>query len=174
VAPLIGKLAQHPWAQAFLALPSPRRLLILRVSAGCFGALVLVLLLVLVWPRNLPLVIRSEPDQAEVLRDGESLGTTPVLLELKRGTLVKLTVRKSGFEESAQEFTVGAEKVVLVTLEAASGGSKPGRGKKAPPKPADDGADDGGDGAGGDAGKGDGSDDAKKKKKKKKKKVVVF
>lgn len=172
---LLEKLSAMPMAQAFLALPAPRRLLILRAGAAGFGAFVLLLLVVLLWPRKMPIIVRSDPDQAEVLRDGESLGTTPIVLELKKGVGAKLTLRKEGYEEVVQEVEGGGEKVVLVTLEekgSGGGGGKTGTTKKAGGTEAneDDGSDDGDDGKGE-----SGGDPVKKKKKKKKtKKAVIF
>jgi serine/threonine protein kinase len=176
---LMARLGSTGLGRAFLALPQPRRLLILRASAGGFAGLVLVLLVVLLWPRKTPIIVRSDPDQAEVLRDGESLGTTPVVVELKKGAAAKLTLRKEGYEDAVQEIEGGGEKVVLVTLEEkGSGGSKPASPKKATPSGGNDTTDEGEGDEGTDDGKGEtGSDGVKKKRKKKKsgtKKAIIF
>jgi hypothetical protein len=178
--PLLSRLMSSRLAQNFLALPPPRRLLILRASAAGFGALVLVLLLVLLWPRKLPIIVRSDPDQAEVFRDGESLGSTPIVLELKKGVGVTLTLRKEGYEDTTQDVEGGGEKVVLVTLEEKGSAGSP---KRTPPKKSPNGngdkpetaAEDEGSDEGSDDGKDDGKGDGvKKKKKKKKKKSIIF
>lgn len=165
---LLGRLASQPWAQKFMALPPDRRLLILRGVAGGVGALVLLLLVILLWPGPRVVVVRSTPDQAEVLRGDVSLGTTPLVVEVPRGESLTLSLRKEGFDEAKQEISGKSEKVVWVKLPEQAP-SKPIPEKKPVTKPAPD--DDGGeDGDGGGAT----SDDSKKKKKKKKKKVVVF
>ena len=201
---LAGGAAGPRLSQRFLALPAERRLMILRAGAGGIALVAVLLLVILLWPGNPPLIIRSDPDQAEVLRDGESLGTTPIVLDIKKGAHAKLTLRKAGFADTEQEVVGGGEKVVLVSLEAKGSGkpspsSKPSTGagatgvpkkqpKASPTAPTApsaptapttptgaDGADEGTENAGGETTPGDGSgEETKKKKKKKKKKVVVF
>jgi hypothetical protein len=178
LTPILGKVATQKWFQRFLAMPSGRRLQLLRLSAGGFGFLALLLLLLLLWPRSVPVIVRSDPDQAEVLRNGESLGTTPLVVELKKGVRAKLILRKEGYVDAEQDVEGGGEKVVLVSLSEKSS-SKPSAVKK-PVKPAVTPDDDGGEETGDSAGPGEGSksdgtgEEIKKKKRKKKKKVVVF
>lgn len=167
LAPHLNRLAMHPWAQRFMELPPPRRLQILRGAAIGLGSLVLLLFVILLWPGPRVVILRSSPDQAEVLRGDVSLGTTPLVIELKRGEKQTLTLRKEGFDDAAQDLGPDSEKVVLVKM-AESAPEKPSSPDKKPstrPGSDDDSGDDSGDGS---------SDEPKKKKKKKKKKVVVF
>lgn len=174
LAPHLNRLAMQPWVQRFLDLPPPRRLVILRGCAIGLGSLVFLLLLILLWPGPRIVIVRSTPDTAEVLRGETSLGNTPIIVELKRGETQSLTLRKEGYEDTAQDIGPDSEKVVMVKLSESSpskpdtGQSGNGGGKKPTTKPSSD--DDGGE-EGDNSG---GSDEPKKKKKKKKKKVVVF
>ncbi len=126
LVPLLGRFAKQKWVQDFLTLPPARRLRVLRVSAAAFGCAVLLLLLLLLWPHRVPIIVRSNPDQAEVFRNGESLGKTPLVIEIQKGAEEKLVLRKSGYEETTQEIKGGGEKVVLVTLEETGSGKPAG------------------------------------------------
>jgi serine/threonine protein kinase len=170
LAPHLNKLAMQPWAQRFLDLPPQRRLAILRGCAIGLGSLVFLLLVILLWPGPRVVIVRSIPDTAEVLRGETSLGNTPIIIELRRGETQTLTLRKEGFEDTAQDVGPDSEKVVMVKLSEPTP-TKPdgntGSGKKPVTKPTPD-------DEGGEDGDSNGSDEPKKKKKKKKKKVVVF
>jgi len=62
--------------------------------------------------------VRSEPDGAEVWRDGRRVGVTPLTLELRADAAsVRVTLRKRGFEESEAMLAPGSEGA-LVTLRA--------------------------------------------------------
>lgn len=59
----------------------------------------------------------SDPDGAEVIIDGQSLGTTPVTLELDRSTTHQVVIKKDGAEKSyVLQNKVGAGWVVLDVL----------------------------------------------------------
>ena len=168
LTPHLNRLAMHPLAQRFMDLPPPRRLMILRGCALAVGSLVLLLFVILLWPGPRVVILRSTPDQAEVLRGDVALGTTPLVIELKRGEKQTLTLRKEGFDEASQELGPDSEKVVLVKMTEAAPEKPADPGKKPAARPAEDDSSEDENGAAS-------SDDAgKKKKKKKKKKVVVF
>lgn len=169
LTPYLNRLAMQPWAQRFIELPPPRRLMILRGCAAAFGSLVLLLLIILLWPGPRVVILRSTPDQAEVMRGDVSLGTTPLVVELKRGEKQTLTLRKEGFDDLSHELGPDSEKVVLVKMTESPPEKTADPGKKPVVRPSgeDDSSDD-------ENGGGSSDDPSKKKKKKKKKKVVVF
>jgi len=164
--PILHRVVEWRWSQAFLALPPHRRLVFLRACAAGCGALVLVLLLLLLWPRSVFIVVRSEPEHAEVVRDGQALGTTPFTIELRKGSTIKVVLRKAGYVDAPQEVRGGGEKSVLVTL-AAQPPKEPEKPAAAAAPPVSD-----------DTAKPESGDDdkkeGKKKKKRRKKKTAAF
>ena len=124
----------QPWPRT---LPLPRRLLIVRLGAAALaGVIALLLLLLLLPPRRATIIVRSDPDQAAVSSDGQSLGETPITVELKRHALLKLTLRKEGYEEAEEEISAEGEHVVLIKLNQKSTDAAPS--PAAPSGPGDD------------------------------------
>ena len=114
---LLEKLAASPWAQRFMTLPPPRRLLFLQGAASGFGALVLVLMVLLLWPKPAPYIIRSIPDEAQVLRDGEVLGVTPLVLPAKKSELpLKLVLSRTDHQDVTIEITQDSDRLVWGTF----------------------------------------------------------
>jgi hypothetical protein len=113
--------------QKFLALPLRRRLLIVRLgAAGLAGVIALLLLLLLLPPRRTTIIVRSYPDQAAVSSDGRSLGETPITVELKRHAVLKITLRKEGYEDAEEEISAEGEHVVVIKLNQQSAAAEPG------------------------------------------------
>jgi serine/threonine-protein kinase len=65
---------------------------------------------------SLPVAIAVEPIDAEVLRDGSSLGTSPVVVEVPAGKIVELLVNRSGYV-SQRLVLDGKQPKLMVRLE---------------------------------------------------------
>jgi eukaryotic-like serine/threonine-protein kinase len=69
-----------------------------------------------------PVAIAVEPIDAEVYRDGQSLGTSPVVVEVPDGQVVSLEARRSGYV--TQKLTLdGKESKLMVRLDRERGGA---------------------------------------------------
>ncbi len=80
------------------------------------------------------LQVLSRPPDAEVYIDGNLVGRTPHKLAHKRGILVRVEVRKRGFEPYYEELTPDSSQTLDVKLEK-SGHSSGGNGKTRRPEP---------------------------------------
>jgi hypothetical protein len=67
-----------------------------------------------------PVAIAVEPPDAEIFREGKSLGVSPVVVEVPRGSAVAVDVKRSGYV-TQQFFVDGKEPHLLVRLDKASG-----------------------------------------------------
>ncbi len=68
--------------------------------------------------------IESEPSGAEVLREGEVLGTTPLEVELEAGTSLRIELRRRGFQPLVETLSEASPPVVRLRLSRRS--STPG------------------------------------------------
>jgi serine/threonine-protein kinase len=100
-----------------------------RSGSGGTVALVIILIMVLLGggaaaayffvlkPKIEPLVVTSDPVGAQVYRDGQQLGKTPLVLQLPRGTgSIDLTFKKDGFFETKQSLTPGKDPAIVIKL----------------------------------------------------------
>jgi hypothetical protein len=111
------RLRALPPVQKFLMLPLPRRLFLVRVGAAVFAGLIaLLFLLLLLPPRHATIIVRSDPDQAAISSEGQSLGETPITVELKRNAVLKIALHKDGYEDADEEISADGEHVVLIKL----------------------------------------------------------
>ncbi|HEX4477525.1 MAG TPA: serine/threonine-protein kinase [Polyangiaceae bacterium] len=71
-------------------------------------------------PATTPVAMDVEPDDAEVFRDGTSLGTSPVIVEVPNGKSVDVEVRRDGY--ATQRITLdGTQQKLKVRLEKVPG-----------------------------------------------------
>ena len=102
--------------QKFMALPGPQRLLIVRALAGVMAMVLALLLLLLLLPGKQRVVVRSDPDQAEVMLNGKMLGQTPLILQIKKGSSITVVIHKDGYEDSEEVIASDGERGVLISL----------------------------------------------------------
>jgi serine/threonine-protein kinase len=86
-------------------------------------------------PASAPVAIAVEPIDAEVFRDGSSLGTSPIVVEVPGGKLVELVVKRSGY--ASQRIVLdGKQPKLMVRLErekSAATGARPRPAAARPP-----------------------------------------
>jgi len=86
-------------------------------------------------PASAPVAIAVEPIDAEVFRDGASLGTSPIVVEVPEGKLVELMVKRSGY--ASQRIVLdGKQPKLMVRLEReknAATGARPRPAAARPP-----------------------------------------
>ena len=75
---------------------------------------------------SLPVAIAVEPIDAEVLRDGTSLGTSPIVVEVPAGKLVELDVKRPGYV-SQRIVLDGKQPKLMVRLDREKPAASPGR-----------------------------------------------
>jgi hypothetical protein len=81
------------------------------------------------------LQVVSQPAGAEVYIDGNLVSKTPYKFPHKRGTLVRIEVRKRGFDPYYEELEPDADKLIDIKLEKAGRHKKGGEPKKPEGKP---------------------------------------
>ncbi len=116
----LDKLKSLPPVQRFLALPAKQRTVMLGAGGGVLALLLIVLVIVIALPSTVSIEIRSTPPTVEVLRDGKSLGKTPLTLKLAKGETARLLLRKDGFEEVERVVSASNQSSVTVELSAES------------------------------------------------------
>jgi serine/threonine-protein kinase len=88
-------------------------------------------------PSSAPVAIAIEPIDAEVFRDGASLGTSPVVVEVPEGKLVELLVKRAGY--ASQRIVLdGKQPKLMVRLEkekSAATAARPRPAAARPPAP---------------------------------------
>lgn len=118
--------------QKFMALPGPQRLLIVRALAGVMAMVLALLLLLLLLPGKQRVVVRSDPDQAEVMLNGKMLGQTPLILQIKKGSSITVVIHKDGYEDSEEVIASDGERGVLISLTKKGETEDPEQPDKAP------------------------------------------
>lgn len=68
---------------------------------------------------NVRLEVTSEPSEAHVTVDGRALGSTPVRVQLPRGTRASLELRKAGYQTAQREIALESDVTVSLALVAA-------------------------------------------------------
>ena len=64
-------------------------------------------------------VVKSDPAEADVVRDGKPLGSTPVIVRLAAGAApISITVKKEGFRDAEKQIDGAGPTEVTVTLVA--------------------------------------------------------
>jgi serine/threonine-protein kinase len=81
---------------------------------------------------SLPVAIAVEPLDAEVLRDGTNLGTSPIVVEVPAGKLVELDVKRPGYV-SQRIVLDGKQQKLMVRLEREKPAASAGRPRPARP-----------------------------------------
>ena len=114
VGPL-EKLKALPPVQRFLALPEPTRLRVLAIAGGMLALFFILLTVIILWPDDVSVSLRTTPEGTEVVRGGKVIGKTPLALKLGQGESVRLLFRKTGF--TSVERTVKAQKDTTVSVE---------------------------------------------------------
>lgn len=118
--------------QKFMALPGPQRVLIVRIGAGVMAMVLALLLLLLLLPGKQRVVVRSDPDQAEVMLNGKMLGQTPLILQIKKGSSITVVIHKDGYEDSEEVIASDGERGVLISLTKKGETEDPEQPDKAP------------------------------------------
>jgi len=78
-------------------------------------------------------LVSVDPSDATIVRDGNNLGTSPVLLSLADGEIANLVVTRRGFKEKAVPVDISKPKVMVKLDPTFVGGG--GRGGGPSPKP---------------------------------------
>ena len=82
-------------------------------------------------PVNVEILVQSKPGGADILVNGETIGTTPYRLTQKRGATFRLEVRKKGYDSYFEEIQPEKDQTVDAALDKIErGGSKKNKSDK--------------------------------------------
>ncbi len=96
-------------------------LMVLLLGGGGAGAYFFLLK-----PKLDPVVVTSDPPGAQVLREGQPLGRTPLVIQLPHGApAIQVVLRKDGYLDAKQSLDPAGEPAVLVKLHAREEDPKP-------------------------------------------------